>query len=290
MMKIAHSIIQIFNILLLSCLLFSSSVFAADKASIRFGILSIAQPSRTLMNWQPFADYMSKAIGQEVELVVPRGFGKMKEIIANGKVDFFYINSHVYYKLKQDHKAVPVAQMLNIENKVSSRSQFFVRRDSDIFNIQDLKGKKIAYVSPMGAGGYLAPRAHLFYSGLTSGVDYHERFTKNLSNSIYGVLLGDYDVAAMCGVSYKLMSKKIKTGELRIIAQSDAYPESMIGARFNLSEETINVFSQAVINMKNSLEGKKILNNMYSMKIKSFVQYNDDMEDITKKLLLLGRN
>lgn len=276
--------------ILLVCLLCSLPQLglALEKPVIRFGVLSIAQPSRIFAKWQPFADYMAQQLQQPVEIVVPRGFGKMKQAIASGKVDFFYINSHVFYRLKQKGKVVAVAQMKNINGQTTSRSEVFVKRDSNINNTGDLKGKNIAYVSPMGAGGYLAPRAFLYKAGLQGGIDNKESFTKNLSNSIHGVLLGDYDAAAMCGVNYKLMSRKIETGELRIIVASDPYPENLLAARVNLSLDIIERFRHVVLNMSSQPSGLKLLESMYSMKIKSFVKYDDKLEQLTKKLLEEG--
>lgn len=263
----------------------SQQNLAEEQPTIRFGVLSIAQPSRIFAKWQPFADYMSQRLGQPVEIVVPRGFGKMKKTIAEGGVDFFYINSHVFYRLKQEGKAIAVAQMQNIDGKTTSRSEIFVKRDSDINKIEDLKDKNIAFVSPMGAGGYLAPRAYMYKSGLKSGVDNRETFTKNLSNSIHGVLLGDYDAAAMCGVNYKLMSKKIETGELRVIAISDDYPENLIGARSDLPPRLVEQFRNQLLTMTEIPEGKTLLRNMRSMKIKSFIKYDKSMEEMTRDLL-----
>jgi len=261
---------------------------AAEKTVIRFGVLSIAQPSRIFAKWQPFADYMSVKLKQPVEIVVPRGFGKMKKAIAEGEVDFFYINSHVFYRLKQEGKAVAIAQMQNITGQTTSRSEVFVKRDSGIKSVSDLQGKNIAYISPMGAGGYLAPRAFLYKSGLESGTESKESFTKNLSNSIHGVLLGDFDAATMCGVNYKLMSRKIETGELKVIAVSDPYPENVIGARENLSEELIKQFRSELLSMQKNSEGETLLDKMRSMKIKSFVKYDDEMEELTKELIKTG--
>jgi len=280
---------NIFRFILFSLLCVSyQSSFATEKATIRFGVLSIAQPSRIFAKWQPFADYMSQELNHPVEIVVPRGFGKMKKAIAKGEIDFFYINSYVFYKLKQEGKAVAVAQMENIAGSTTSRSEVFVKRDSGINTVADLRGKSIAYVSPMGAGGYLAPRAYLYQHGLKNGEN-KEVFTKNLSNSIHGVLLGDYDAATMCGVNYKLMSRKIETGELKVIVASDPYPENVLGARANLSLELKAKFQDAVLGMLDNPEGVGLLDNMQSMKIKSFVKYDDNMEDITKSLLLTSK-
>lgn len=262
---------------------------AEEITKIRFGVLSIAQPSRIYTKWQPFADYMSQQLNVPVEITVPRGFGKMKEAITQGEVDFFYINSHVFYRLKQLDNVIAVAQMKNIAGKTTSRSEVFVKQNSGIKTIEDLKGKNIAYVSPMGAGGYLAPRALLNKSGLNSGIDNKEIFTKNLSNSIHGVLLGDYDAASMCGVNYKLMSKKIETGELNIIAISDEYPENVIAARNNMPAELVEKFRNELLMMDKNPPGMKLLETMNSMKIQSFVKYDPHMEELTKKMLEVGK-
>lgn len=259
-----------------------------EQHPIRLGVLSIAQPSRIFTNWQPFADYMSKHLGRRVEVVVPRGFDKMKQDIANGDVDFFYINSHVFYRLKQENKAIAIAQMQNISGKTVSHSEIFVRGDSGINHVVDLKDKQVAFISPMGAGGYLAPRAHLYKAGLKSGIDIDEVFTKNLSNSIHGVLLGDYDAATMCGVNYKLMSAKIDTGELKVLTVSNEYPENVIGARTGLSPKLIAKFRNTLLSIADKSDGRALLNTMHNMKIKSFVSYDESMEEITKSLIKEG--
>lgn len=276
-----------FSLLFLLCLAVPQSR-AAKPAIIHFGVLSIAQPSRIYAGWQPFADYISVQLGQPVEVVVPRGFGKMKKAIESGEVDFFYINSHVFYRLSQAGKAVPVVQMENITGKTTSRSEVFVRKNSDIHSVADLKGKSIAFISPMGAGGYMAPRAYLYNSGLDSGKDFKEVFTKNLSNSIYGVLLGEYDAGTMCGVNYKLMSHKIKTGDLKIIATSDEYPENLIAARSDLAPELIVLFRRQLLALDETVDGRQLLDEMKSMKIKNFVNYDKSMNDATQKLLDAG--
>ena len=189
---------------LLFCNPANSGPHASSQKAIRFGVLSIAPPARILTKWQPFADYIGESLGHPVKIVVPRGFGRMKAAVKNGQVDFFYINSYVFYRLKQAGQAVGVAQMVNLDSKTTSRSEVFVRSDSGIASIDDLKGKTIAYVSPMGAGGYMAPRAYLRTHGVASGKNVHEVFTKNLSSSIHKVLLKDTAAASMCGVNFQI--------------------------------------------------------------------------------------
>jgi len=278
--------------LLLLFLLFARVANAGERNKpvpvIHFGVLSIAQPARIYAKWQPFADYMTTRLGRPVELVVPRGFSKMKQAIEQGRVDFFYINSYVFYRLYQAGKVIPVAQMKNIAGKTTSHSEIFVRKNSGIQTIEDLKGKSIAFVSPMGAGGYVAPRAYLYESGLEDKKDFKQKFTKSLLNSIHGVLLGDYDAATMCGVNFKLMRHKIRTGELKIIATSQNYPENLIAARTDLPAGLVSRFHNQLLIMDKNKTGIRVLDKMRSMKIASFVNYDIRMNNMTKKLLEAG--
>ncbi len=274
----------------LSAILFFTLLLlpAQAKEPVRFGVLSIAPPARIHAKWQPFVAYLSEKLGQDVKIIVPRGFKKMKQAAAKGKVDFFYINSHVFYRLKQEGKAIAVAQMENIRGETTSRSDIFVRKDSRIKSVKDLKGKSIAFVSPMGAGGYLAPRAFLYEKGINTKKEVKELFTKNLSNSIYKVLLGETDAGTMCGVNYNLMSKKLDTGELKIIGQSDPYPENVIAARSNIDRTLLKKVQNIIVNMPQDKKGRKVLVKMQSMKIKRFLPYDEKIEAITRNLLETG--
>ena len=274
----------VFGLLLLSTLLVAP-VQANEPPPVRFGVLSIAQPARIFAQWAPFVKYLEKQLGRQVVMVVPKGFDKMERAVVNREVDFFYVNSYVFYRLKQEDHAIAVGQMQNINGKVVSQSEFFVRADSGINSVAELDGRSIAFVSPMGAGGYLAPRAYLNIQGIKVSKKIKEVFTKNLTTSLHQVLLGDVDAGAMCGVNYILMAKKVDTGELKIIGMSDVYPEAVIAARSGLEPTLIQRFTDIVVNMDQNKAGKRVLSGMYDMKIDSFVPYQDEIERITESLL-----
>ena len=278
-----HLVVSFFS----SIAFLASSVALGQAAepSIKFGVLSIAQPVRIHAKWQPFVDYVSEQLGRPVEIVVPRGFGNMRTAAVQGDVDFFYVNSYVFYRLKQSGHAMGVAQMQNIDGNVTSRSEIYVRSDSGITQPQQLRGKSIAFVSPMGAGGYLAPRAYLYSLGVRTKEETEEVFTKNLSNSIHGVLLGDVTAGTMCGVNYRLMSQKVNTGELKIIGVSAEYPENVIAARSELDRRTVDRFTTAVLSLETTPEGRAVLEQMRSMKVKRFLAYDAEVEQITRRLL-----
>lgn len=261
---------------------------AAESAPkpILLGILSTAEPARIHAEWQPFTDYLSRAIGQPVAVTVPRGFEKLVEFIDGGKVDIFYVNSYVMYRAKEKGKAAPIAQMMNLNGSVLSRSIVFVRGDSGISQISQLKGEKVAFVSPSGAGGYLSPRAMFYQAGIKTKEETKEEFTQNLSSSIHKVLLGDVKAGAMCGLNFKLMSEKLNTGELKTISTSEDYAEDAIGANPAMDDELRQRITRAVTGMHDSEAGRKVFAGMRDLKVLKFVPYDANVtETVTRKLI-----
>ncbi len=274
--------LSIIAVLLLSGLSTQSAFSSND--SIKMAIISLAPPAKIYRQWQEFADYLSSKTGREVKIIVPRGFKKIKSAVEDKTVDIFYVNSHIFYKLTEAQKAEPLAQMMNLDGSIYSNSVMFVRKDSGIDSLQQLKGEKIAFVAPMGAGGYLAPRAAFYDAGIQTKVDTEEKFTKNLTSSVHKVLLGDVKAGTMCGLNYKLMSERIKTGDLKIIASSADYPENVFGIRADLPAALKKQISEVMIGMDKDINGRKILDGMKGMKIKKFVKYDPETEHTTRAL------
>lgn len=266
----------------------STTALAKDEAVIRMGIISLAPPAKIYKQWTDFATYLSEKMGRDVEIVVPKGFKKIKQAVNKKTVDIFYVNSYIFYRLRQEGKAESLAQMMNLNGSVYSQSVMFVRSDSGITSLKQLKGQKVAFVAPMGAGGYLAPRAAFYNAGIKTKRDTKESFTKNLTSSIHKVLLGDVKAGTMCGLNYKLMSERVKMGDLKVISTSDDYPENVFGIRSDLPKKLRAQISDIIVGMNEDKKGREILTAMNGMKIQKFVSYDNTTENQTKKLLKDG--
>lgn len=269
-------------------LAFASMLFSAgaplyaQDAPVRFGVLSILPPAEAYALWQPVVDYLAEQTDQPISLVLPRGFKKLRDDIDSQKIDFFYINSFIYYRLKQQGKAAAMVQIQNPEGRTTSNSVIFVRTDSGITSLDQLKGESMAFISPLAAGGYLAPRALAYSEGLQSDKETKEIFTKNLSTSVHKVLLGEAKAGTMCGFNYKLMDKKIGSGELRILATSSDYPDALIAARSDFDPAIRKNLEKALLNMSDNADGKAIIAKMHNIKVQKFVPYDEAIEELTK--------
>ena len=70
------------------------------------------------------------------------------------------------------------------------------RVDSGIADLSDIRGKKVAFVDPSSASGYLYPAAHLVGLGYDIDKDIDSVFAGGHDKSLQAVLNGDVDVAA----------------------------------------------------------------------------------------------
>jgi len=253
--------------------------FATAK-ELRMAILMPAPPKKIHRNWQPLADYLTKAMGQPVKIVTPRGMNQAKDALAN--VDFVYANSYLFSLLGNDAKVTAIAQMKNTGDSVYSQGRFLVRNDSTIKNASDLKGKKIALISPYGAGSYLAPRAYLAKSGLDIEKDVDVEYTKNLKKAAYMVLLGEADTAVMCEVNYEILSRRIDTGDLRFFDKTEVFPEAVMFTPRDVKSEVVVRFQKALLADNDSR--KQALNSLHKMKIGTFIPYDPSVEDRIKEL------
>jgi phosphonate transport system substrate-binding protein len=114
--------------------------------------------------------------------------------------------------------------------------QLITHKDSDIKEVKDMKGRKIAHVTPSSNSGNQAPRALFKDMGVTPDVDYKVTYSGKHDNSIMGVANKDYDAAPIASSVLDRMVTKgvVNKDDLRIIWESQSFPTTSYGVVHNL--------------------------------------------------------
>lgn len=270
-------------------LVFALAVLATQPAlaapTYHFAIVNPASPSRLHEVWEPLRQHLGRELDADIELVFPKGIDQVEELLGRGEIDFVYLNSYLFYLLKGKGKLTAVAQMRNIEGGTTSQGRFIVRADSGIDSVDDLRGRKLALISPLGAGAYLAPRAYLNDIGMDIHRDLDLVFTGDLKKSIYAVLLGDAAAATMCGVNYKILEHKLNFRELVIIDSTRPFPEPLIAGASRLEPEHLEQWRRALVALSASQAGRSALQPLADIKIRDFIAYDPEIEALTRNLL-----
>ncbi len=132
--------------------------------------------------------------------------------------------------------AVPFALMGSDDGRFGYTLQVYTRDDSDIEEMADLKGKRVAHTAPTSNSGNLAPRALFPALGVTPDEDYEVVYSGSHDQSMLGVVAGDYDAAPVASEVVDRMADRdlYDPKEMKIIWESEPFPTTSYTYAHNL--------------------------------------------------------
>ena len=145
--------------------------------------------------------------------------------------------------------AIPFAIRGDAKGKQGYQLWTVVRADSAFQKLSDLKGRKVAHVSPSSNSGNLAPRALVAAEGLVPDKDYKVLYSGRHENSVAGVATGDYDAAHVASDVVLRMEDRglIKRGELRVLYKSPSFPPGSMSMAHDLRPELQKKIRECVL-------------------------------------------
>jgi phosphonate transport system substrate-binding protein len=107
-------------------------------------------------NSKIFKDFLEKNTPYKFKVAVPQSFIAVVEAFGTERADVALINSYGYYKAHSKYGAEARITVLR-HGSSTYQSQFIARADGPVKSLKDLDGKKVAFVDPSSASGYLLP-------------------------------------------------------------------------------------------------------------------------------------
>lgn len=154
---------------------------------------------------KPFAEYLSTKLDREVNVTLATDYTTIVEAMASGKVDLGIMPPAAYVQARNQGcaKAILTSELgaydretgkpLEGELAGTFKGEVLVRADSDMQGIEDLKGKKIATLSPNSASGYIYPVAEMKKLGIDPVVDCTLTTVNDIPSEMTAVLNGQQD-------------------------------------------------------------------------------------------------
>ena len=137
--------------------------------------------------------------------------------------------------------------------------------DTSIKDVKDLKGKKIAFVSPTSAGGYLYPQVMLKTAGLDPKADVQAIMAGGNDKTLMALYRGDVQVAAAFDDARTLLTKDYPDVMKKLVpfAYSADIPNDTVSIRPGFPDDFNQKVSQAFQNIMKTPEGKKVGKDIY---------------------------
>lgn len=203
--------------------------------------------------YRALADYLTTRLGRPVKLLTSRTYEGALQDLHDGEADGAFLGSLVA-ALAVDRLGVRVLVRPEFTNGVSTYYGIvFVRDDSPILSIADLRGKRMAMVRAT-TGGHLTP----VYMSAKAGLSVNccqVVWAGTHDEAVQMVIDGNADAGAAKNtrVEYVEQQNGLK---LRRLAQSKPVPENTLVVRSDLDDATVQAMRIALLEMAEDPAGQ----------------------------------
>ncbi|MCJ7618064.1 MAG: phosphate/phosphite/phosphonate ABC transporter substrate-binding protein [Desulfobacterales bacterium] len=260
------------------------------KTTLHLGLIPEHDIFHQLERYEPLADYLSKKIQANINLVILTRYGNIVDNFVSGGLDAAFFGSFTYTLA---HSKLGVEVIARPENNLGISEYYgiiFVRKVSGIRSIKDMKGKILACVDKATTAGYLFPMAYFKKNGIADYKRFFKEtyFTGTHEDAIYDVLDGKAHIGSAKNTVFLRaadLDPRINN-ELDIIAESSKVPENGLAVRKDLDESLKKKLKEALLNMDKESDGIKVLNDFG---VKRFIETSDiDYVNVYKLLNHIG--
>ena len=234
---------------------------------LKMGFVPMKDGDTLIESVEPLTEMLSKELGIKVEGFTATNYVGVVEGLGSGQVDFGFIPPFAYVLANSESNAKVILTAINKYGEARYRSQFLVRKDSEIKSFSDIKGKIVAFVDPSSTSGYLFPGAHLIKEGIDIEKDIEYVYSGGHDKSLQLLLNGDVDVATTFVDSRERYAKDFPTAmeETELLGYTDYIPNISVTLRGDMDPELQDKIKDALLKIQDSEEGKALLIELFNM-------------------------
>lgn len=244
---------------------------------IIFGVNPFVEPESIKRMYVPILERVCTSIGLKARIIIVKNYDALSEGVDKGIIDigwfspFAYVNAH-------DKCGVKAVVTPRVGGKSSYNGYIIARKDGEVRNMNDLKGKSFGYVDQNSASGYLYARDSMKNSNLNPDKIFNKVvFLGNHDNVINAVMQREIDAGATYNEAMEnARSCGVAVDELNIISKTDDIPKDALAARKDMPDDMIEKLRKAFVEFDN-YQG-------IDTKVKGFIESSDEQYDIIRKL------
>ena len=205
---------------------------------------------------ETFVDHLKQCTGKRIHFYHVHSNAAAIEAMRSGRMHLGMFSTGDTAFAVNLAGAVPFAIRGDAKGPQGYQLWTVVKSDGPLKTVADLKGKKVAHVSPSSNSGNLAPRALMAAEGVIPDKDYKVLYSGRHENSVTGVTTGDYDAAHVASDVVLRMEGRalIKPGEVRTIYRSANVPPGSMSMAHDLKPELAKKVRDCTLSYKYSPE------------------------------------
>ncbi len=229
-----------------------------DPSTLVFAYTPVEDPAVYADIWEPFIEHLEEATGRDVQFFAVQSNSAEVEAMRSGRLHIAGFSTGPTPFAVNLAGAVPFAIMGADDGQFGYKLQVFTQADSDIKEMADLKGKRVAHTSPTSNSGNQAPRALFPGLGVVPDTDYEVTYSGSHDQSMLGVVAGDYDAAPVASEVVDRMAERglYDPADVRLIWESAPFPTTSFTVAHDLDPELAEKIKQAFFSFQ--FEGTKL--------------------------------
>ena len=245
--------------------------FNKNAEPLRIAFISYANPQQVVKDAQAVADYLRPFVGVPIQSSVTLDYGSSIESMRGDKTDLAFVDPLAFMMAHEQIGAEPLLFEIYNYGKPTYRSSIWVRKDSGIERLEDLKGRTIAFADQVDMSGHLLPRDIFVKKGLVTARRLQGEFFKQVyfaggDEQAIRSVLNRFVTAAGVSQFASLLLRPEERDSIKVIASSIESPSHLVMARKGVPSELKYRVKQALLALDASKPADKaILNKLYGV-------------------------
>ncbi len=208
-------------------------------------------------------EYLASRLGFAVEIDLMTSYGEICENFANDQEEAGFFGSYSYTLTHAKVPLEPLARPLLLDGHSTYRGYLFVRRDSNIKTVADMRGKTLALVDKATTAGYIFPRFFFKNHGIAALNDHFSRIVYAGSHdaAAWAVYIGEAQVGAAKNHVFRDLCAEHPDfeKEMLVLAESPDVPSNAFSVRADLNPALKLRLQSLLLTMHENPEGAEAL-------------------------------
>ncbi|MBR7783973.1 phosphate/phosphite/phosphonate ABC transporter substrate-binding protein [Undibacterium luofuense] len=261
--------------------LLAQQAVAADKLTV--GLIAVTEKEDVRKRWQPLIDDLSKATGQEVQVVISPNYAEIVDGLKANTIQMAWLSNKVALDAVESGKATVFARMVKADGSKGYQSVLITQTGSALKSTDQMFKEpgvyQFAYGDSGSTSGYLVPEYYLFSKNKVEPAKLFKKVIQgDHASNLKAVLSKTVDVATYNTESLDMLKKEAPAdfNRIRVIWTSPQIPNDPLLYRKDLPQGTKNKLEDFFTNYgkgKNAAAQKDTLKKI--LNLSGFQRSND---------------
>ena len=222
-------------------------------------------------------DYLSTKMNMRFVVEIMANYGDISEAFIEGKADAGFFGSFSYVLTHAKTGVEPIARPVWLNNDSTYRGYIFVRKDSNIKTVKDMKNKSLVLVDKATTAGYIFQLFYFKYYGIDNIENYFSRisFANSHDAAAWAVYAGEADIGGAKDIIFNSLMEEYQDfkKQMVVLTESPKVPSNGLAVRKDLNPVIKLRIKTLLLSLHKTPEGQEVLKNFGAIK---FIKTSND--------------